>query len=208
MEVWTYHFPFLQQPIHRKRCICRTCRWQSCHWDCQILLKFLIQTFCCSTVRINMLNLRRIQNLMQIIRHGISDAAVTGSINLAFCNHIPYSDPVLKKQPFFLFDRLPRSLSRNGSADVHRKTAVLLISPMESFRESIFCCLYRRPAQIHAAVSDIPEFSFLFFKILPVFVLFEARHASVRPPIRSAASRLPRSVPALPVDADDRPCRP
>ena len=53
-----------------------------------------------------MLNLRRIQNLMQIIRHGISDAAVTGSNNLAFCNHIPYSDPVLKKQPFFLFDRL------------------------------------------------------------------------------------------------------
>ena len=43
---------------------------------------------------------------------------------------------------------MPRSLSRNGSADVHRKTAVLLISPMESFRESIFCCLYRRPAQI------------------------------------------------------------
>lgn len=89
---------------------------------------------------------------------------------------------------------MPRSLSRNDSADVHRKTAVLLISPMESFRESIFCCLYRRPAQIHAAVSDIPDFSFLFFKILPVFVLFEARHASVRPPIRSAASRLPRSV--------------
>ena len=26
--------------------------------------------------------------------------------HLAFCNHIPYSDPVLKKQPFFLFDRL------------------------------------------------------------------------------------------------------
>ena len=103
---------------------------------------------------------------------------------------------------------MPRSLSRNGSADVHRKTAVPLISPMESFRESIFCCLYRRPAQIHAAVSDIPDFSLLFFKILPVFVLFEARHASVRPPIRSAASRLPRSVPALPVDADDRPCRP
>ena len=83
--------------------------------------------------------------------------------------------------------------------DVHRKTVVPLISPMESFRESIFCCLYRRPAQIHAAVSDIPDFSFLFFKILPVFVLFEARHASVRPPIRSAASRLPRSVPALPL---------
>ena len=38
--------------------------------------------------------------------HGISDAAVTGSNDLAFCNHIPYSDPVLKKQPFFLFDRL------------------------------------------------------------------------------------------------------
>ena len=53
-----------------------------------------------------MLNLRRIQNLMQIIRHGISDAAVTGCNNLAICNHIPYSDPVLKKQPFFLFDRL------------------------------------------------------------------------------------------------------
>ena len=31
---------------------------------------------------------------------------------------------------------MPRSLSRNGSADVHRKTAVLLISPMESFRVS------------------------------------------------------------------------
>ena len=103
---------------------------------------------------------------------------------------------------------MPRSLSRNGSADVHRKTAVLSISPMESFRESIFCCLYRRPAQIHAAVSDIPDFSFLFSKILPVFVLFEARHASARPPIRSAASRLLRSVPALPVDADDRLCRP